>query len=62
MVPVAQYTVRVPSSRFLSKAGRPSLAVLLQATIFSPIQAASPDGESCRAAPRVEGFVACWWA
>jgi len=42
--------------------GCPSLAVLLQATIFSPVQAASPDGESCRAAPRVEGLVACWWS
>lgn len=37
-------------------------AVLLQAVIFSPIQAASPAGESCRAAPSVAGLVECTWA
>jgi hypothetical protein len=60
MVPVAQYRVRVPRSRSRLKAACPSLVVLLQATIFSPIQAARPAGESCRPAPRVEGLVACW--
>jgi len=36
MVPVAQYRVRVPSSRSRGNAGWPSGLVLLQAVIFSP--------------------------
>ena len=43
-------------------AGWPSGVVLLHLMSFSPIQAASPAGESSRAAPIVAGLVACMWA
>ncbi len=45
MVLVAQYRVKVPSSRSRENAGWPSAPLLLQAVIFSPIQTASPGRE-----------------
>jgi hypothetical protein len=62
IIPVTQYRISVPSSRSRGNAGWPLAVVLLQAVIFSPIQAASPAGESCRAAPSVAGLVECTWA
>ena len=59
MVLVAQYRVKVPSSRSRENAGWPSAPLLLQAVIFSPIQTASPAGKSCSAAPSVAGLVEC---
>src|SRR5260370_34845992 len=59
MVPVTQYKVSVPSSRSRPNTGWPSPVTGLQAVTFSPIQAASPAGESCSAAPSVDGLVAC---
>lgn len=54
--------VSVASSRSRSNAGEPSGLMLLQATIFSPIQAARPAGLSVRPTSRVARFVACWCA
>src|ERR1700727_2490156 len=62
MVPVTQYRVSVPSSRSRLNAGWPPGLTALQAVTFSPIQAASPAGESFSAAPSVEGLVDCSWA
>jgi hypothetical protein len=59
IVPVAQYSVSVERSGSGSNAGLPSGLVLLQATIFSAIQAARPAGLSERALPSVVGLVAC---
>jgi len=59
IVSVVQYSVRVESSSSRSNAGLPSGRVLLHATIFSPIHAASPAGLSDRPAASVLGLVAC---
>jgi hypothetical protein len=58
-VPVTQYRVSVPSSRSRPNAGWPPGLTELQAETFSPIQAARPAGESCSAAPSVDGLVDC---
>ncbi len=59
MVPVTQYRVRVSRRNRREAEVRPFGVVLLHAVIFSPTQAASPIGESSRAAARLAGLVEC---